>query len=106
LTVNPVELVHRPETLRLRGELRIRLGENEVAESDYAEAISLSRRIGAKMWTLRAATSLARAQQARGDIAAAREVLGSIYASFTEGFGTNDLLDAKRLLDDLSVRAA
>ena len=106
LTVNPVELVHRPETLRLRGELRMRLGQNELAESDYEEAISLSRRVGAKIWTLRATTSLARALQARGDSAAAREALSSVYAPFTEGQDTYDLIEAKQLLHDLSVRAA
>jgi len=103
LRANPVELVYRPETIRLRGDLRLKAGNNELAEADYAEAISLSRRIGAKVLELRAVTSLARAMQSRGTETTARNTLETVYASFTEGFATNDLVDAKQVLDDLAI---
>jgi hypothetical protein len=53
---------------------------------------------------LRAATSLARLlrDQRRPDAIAC---LQPVYDRFTEGFGTADLVAAKRLLDDLDNRA-
>ncbi len=51
---------------------------------------------------LRLRPLLARMLQARGDSGAARNLLAPLYDSFTEGFGTADLKDAKLLLDELS----
>jgi predicted ATPase len=42
----------------------------------------------------------------RGDIIEARSLLEPLYSSFTEGFDTADLKDAKALLDELSDRKA
>jgi hypothetical protein len=39
---------------------------------------------------------------ARGEVAAARELLASVYDWFTEGFDTKDLIRAKALLDMLT----
>jgi hypothetical protein len=38
----------------------------------------------------------------RGDLAEARDIVAPLYASFTEGFDTPDLKDAKVMLDELS----
>jgi len=46
--------------------------------------------------------SLARMLRLRGDIIAARSVVEPIYTSFTEGFDTADLKDAKALLEELA----
>ena len=96
------ELVHRPEMLRLRGELRLTQGQMEVAEADFRESIRLARNMSAKAWELRTAVSLARllAQQGRHD--EGRAMLAEIYGWFTEGFDTADLKEAKALLDELS----
>jgi hypothetical protein len=103
LKVNPDERDYRPETLRLRGELRLKQGQVEFAEVDFREAIALARGMGAKAWELRATMSLARllAQQGRRD--EARAMLAEIYGWFTEGFDTADLKDAKVLLDELGA---
>jgi predicted ATPase len=50
---------------------------------------------------LRAAISLARVQNHQGRILEARDLLAPIYGRFTEGFGTADLREAKRLIDAL-----
>ena len=34
----------------------------------------------------------------------ARDLLAPVYAWFTEGFDTRDLIDAKKLLDELQQR--
>jgi predicted ATPase len=103
LQSNPDVLVHRPETFRLRGGLRLKRELTELAEADFREATALAQRIGAKTWELRATMSLARllASQDRRD--EARTMLAEIYNWFTEGFDTLDLKDAKALLDELAT---
>jgi predicted ATPase len=50
---------------------------------------------------LRAATSLARLWGEQGRQSEARDLLAPVYGSFTEGFDTPDLKEAKALLDEL-----
>jgi class 3 adenylate cyclase/tetratricopeptide (TPR) repeat protein len=102
LQVNPHELEYRPEALRIRGELRLKRGQTELAEAGFREATALAQEMGAKAWELRATMSLADmlAKHDRRD--EARAMLAEIYGSFTEGFDTADLKDAKALLDGLS----
>jgi tetratricopeptide (TPR) repeat protein len=102
LQANPDELAYRPETLRLRGELRLKLRQTELAETDFRESIALAQKMGAKAWELRATMSLARLLAKQGRRDEARVMLAEIYGWFTEGFDTADLKDAKALLDELS----
>jgi len=101
LQANPEELVFRPNVLNCRGELRFKLGQPELAEADFREAIALGQQMKAKAWELRATMSLARLQATQGRREEARTVLAEIYSWFTEGFDTADLKDAKALLDEL-----
>jgi predicted ATPase len=103
LQVNPDELSARPEMLRLRGEIRLKLGQSEHAEADFREASGLAQQIGAKMWELRATMSLVRLLAKQGRRDEARATLAEIYGWFTEGFDTRDLKDAKSLLGELTV---
>jgi class 3 adenylate cyclase/tetratricopeptide (TPR) repeat protein len=103
LRTNCDELVHRPETLRVRGVIRVKRAQPELAEADFRESIALARRMGAKAWELRSATSLAQLLATQGRRDEARKMLAEIYNWFTEGFDTPDLKDAKALLDDLSL---
>jgi class 3 adenylate cyclase len=102
LRANPQELFLRPETLRVRGELRLRRGDCALAEYDFREAISLAQKLGAKAWELRASTSLARLLRDNNRRHEGRAMLAEIYNWFTEGFDTADLKDAKALLDEMS----
>ena len=43
--------------------------------------------------------SLARLRQRQHRVAEARELLGSVYGRFTEGFATADLREARSLLE-------
>jgi tetratricopeptide (TPR) repeat protein len=72
------------------------------AESCLREAIQQAGAQGARSPQLRAAAALARMLRARGQLEAARAVLGKAYGQFTEGFATADLRDAKALLDELA----
>jgi predicted ATPase len=92
----------RPEILRVRGELRLKQGQSELAEADFGEALSLARGMNAKSLELRATASLARLLRDAGRRDEARSMLAEVYDWFTEGFDTADLKDAKTLLDELS----
>jgi predicted ATPase len=102
LQANPEERVFQPNILTRRGELGLKLGQSELAEADFREAIALAQKMSAKALELRAATGFARMLQARGDRAGARDLLAPVYGWFTEGFDTADLKDAKALLEELS----
>jgi adenylate cyclase len=72
------------------------------AETCFSHAIEVARRQQAKMWELRAATSLSRLWLAHGKKAEARRLLGNAYGWFTEGLDLADLRDAKALLGHLA----
>jgi class 3 adenylate cyclase/tetratricopeptide (TPR) repeat protein len=102
LKANPEELWYRPETYRLRGEIRHKQRERKLAEADFCEAITLAQKMNAKALELRATTSLARLLRDTNRRDEARAMLAEIYNWFTEGFDTADLKDAKALLDELA----
>jgi class 3 adenylate cyclase len=101
LLANPDELSYWPDALKYRGELRLKIGRTELAEADFREAIALAQKMQAKLWELRATTSLARLLASQGKRDEARTMLADIYNWFTEGFDTADLKDAKALLAEL-----
>jgi len=87
----------------LRGELQTKQGWREAAEADFREALTLARRMGAKAWELRVATSLARLLRDTNRRDEAHTTLAEIYNWFTEGFDTADLKEAKALLEELAT---
>jgi class 3 adenylate cyclase/predicted ATPase len=91
------------ETLRLRGDLLAQTGDRIAAEASYRDGMALAQRQDAKLFELRAATSLARLWRDQGKHADARELLAPVYGWFTEGFDTPDLKSAKALLESLDA---
>jgi predicted ATPase len=91
------------ELHRLQSELLNVAGDRASAERSYHQALAIAKRQSAKLWELRAATSLARRWHDRGKRAEARDLLAPIYGWFTEGFDTPVLKEAKALLDELSA---
>jgi len=73
----------------------------ERSEAHYLRAIEVAREQHAASLDLRASTSLARLWAYRGDRRKAYDLLAPVYAWFTEGFDTRDLVEAKELLDQL-----
>ena len=92
------------ELHRLQGEMLLERAPNDhgPAEAAFQKALSVARAQAAKSLELRAATSLARLRQSQGKTQEARDQLAPIYAWFTEGFDTPDLMEAKALLAELS----
>ena len=78
--------------------------DDEAADCFY-RAIARARGQGARALELRAASDLARLLQRWGKTVEAKQALSAVYTSFKEGFATNDLREAKALLDAWSVSA-
>ena len=77
-------------------------GAGAAAEGCFQHAIEAAQEQQARLWELRATTSLAQLWAEQGKRAEARALLGPVYGSFTEGFETADLRDARALLDELA----
>jgi class 3 adenylate cyclase/predicted ATPase/MoxR-like ATPase len=93
---------HEAELHRLKGELhRAETNDHAAAEECFRTAIETARRQQSKAWELRATTSLARLWQGQGRNVEAREALTAVYAAYTEGFTTPDLVESKALLEEL-----
>jgi adenylate cyclase len=98
------EMIDTAEILRLKGELLlVRDAVPEEAERCFRSAIGLAREQKARWWELRATVSLARLLTKHGKRDEARAMLADIYNWFTEGFDTGDLIEAKKLLDELAT---
>ena len=63
----------------------------------FCHAIEVASSQGTKSWELRAAMNLARLWQ-QGKRAEAQQMLAEVYSWFIEGFGTDDLQEARALL--------
>ena len=83
------------EVQRVRGELT---RDAAVAEALFEAALAAARQQGARAWALRAATSLARRRHG-----ACKEVLEPLLASFTEGGGTQDHVEARAVLAECGL---
>jgi class 3 adenylate cyclase/predicted ATPase len=99
------ERCYEAELLRLKGELLLarRPALSREAEVCFQGAVAVAREQEAKLFELRAATSLARLWRDQGKRDEARELLAPVYGWFTEGFDTRALKEAKALLDELAA---
>ena len=115
-----LDRANEPELWRLKGELLLRVESRQSrverarradrrlstrnrdeAERCLQRALELAREAKARSLELRAATSLARAWQARGRTADARKLLGGVCKWFGARAGTADLVEARALLSAL-----
>ncbi len=104
--------LYAAEALRLEGELALPHPTGAAsaaaaadAERSFDAAIGLARSQGARAFELRATMSLARLWVGGPRRAEAAALLSACVAGFSEGFGTEDLRAARRLLADLEHRA-
>jgi predicted ATPase len=90
-----------PEFYSLKGDLlllHLPEANGPGAEPWFQQAFDVARDLDARMIQLRAAIGLCRSQRERGDAQHGGELLSAVYATFTEGFTTPDLIDARDLL--------
>jgi predicted ATPase len=90
------------ELNRHKGHLLRRQEHFEAAEEFYCKALNIAEVQEAKLFELRASTSLARLWREQGKRDAAHDLLAPTYGWFAEGFDTPVLKEAKALLDELS----
>jgi predicted ATPase len=104
-----LNLMEKHEDRFQEAELHRLLGQLHLAETDdqpraeecFHTAIETARRQQSRAWELRATMSLARLWQRQGCRSEARDALAVVYSTYTEGFTTPDLVDAKTLLETL-----
>lgn len=98
------EILWLPDLLRAQGEILLRRPRPDLpaAERALLRSIDCAHKQSALSWQLRAAIPLARMWGEHGRDKDARSMLEDIYRRFTEGFGTRDLVSARRLLEELS----
>jgi predicted ATPase/DNA-binding winged helix-turn-helix (wHTH) protein len=92
------------ELLRVKAETLLRAGDGNgaVAEGLLQRSLAMAREQGALSWESRTATSLARLWHRQRRTRKARALLTSVFARFTEGFETSDLVKARALLEDMA----
>jgi class 3 adenylate cyclase/predicted ATPase len=93
-----------PDLRRLKGDVLMALSPERSAEAEacYQQGLTVARDQSARLWELRAATSLARLWRDQGRRAEAHDLLAPVYGWFTEGFDIADLKDAKALLREVA----
>jgi predicted ATPase len=91
------------ELHRLMGELLLlKSASNFVqAEACFERALDTAREQRARSFEMRTAISLSRLWKGTGKAKQGHKLLAKLYGSFTEGFDTPDLIDARILLDQL-----
>jgi predicted ATPase len=97
------------ELHRLKGELTLQQSDKESSHSAkeasatecFVQSLAVARAQKAKSLELRAATSLCRLWVRQDKSDEARELLGEVLSSFSEGFATSDLKSAKILFEEL-----
>jgi predicted ATPase/class 3 adenylate cyclase len=93
------ELTLLPAFYSLKGDLLLSEGNSLDAERWFQRAFDAAGKLDARMMQLRAAIGLCRAQRDLGRAQRGRDLLGAVYATFTEGFTAPDLIDAASLLE-------
>lgn len=91
----------RSELLRVDASILLRAGDTARAEELLKRALAEARDIGALTFSLRIATDLAAHWADTGREKDAVQLLAPIVAQFSEGFGSQDLVRADRLLTQL-----
>jgi hypothetical protein len=99
--------LHLPALFLAKGSV-LACGESQqrdLAAECFGEAMTLAGQQSALSFELRAGLELARLWIDRGQIRTAHELIGAVYGRFTEGIETPDLVLARRVLEQTSVRA-
>jgi predicted ATPase len=92
------------ELYRLRGKLMLAQGNEAGAETSLRTALEIARKQSAKSLELRAGLSLCQFWKSKAKKEIAYQELSMIYNWFTEGFDSPDLIEAKKLLEELTLK--
>lgn len=93
-----------PEFALLKGDLLVALADSDGAEPWFQSAFDVAGNLGVRMPQVRAATRLTRLWWAAGRRPDGTDLVRGVYQTFTEGFDTPDLVDARAILDETDAR--
>ncbi|WP_377830971.1 ATP-binding protein (plasmid) [Bradyrhizobium lupini] len=95
-----------PDILRARAAVLLAASpaNSAAAEASLKDSLDCARQQSALGWELRSALALSRLWANQGRIDEARSILSEAYGRFTEGFGTADLIMAKKQLEEFAIR--
>jgi predicted ATPase/class 3 adenylate cyclase len=89
-----------PDAPLLKGDLLLMVSGPEAAEPWFQHAFDVADEVGARLPQLRAATRLTQLWRAAGVRAGGIDILRRVYDTFTEGFDTPDLAEARGILEN------
>ena len=92
-----------PAFVVLKGDLLVALGDAGDAEPLFRTAFEVAGSLGLRTPQLQAATRLTRLQRAAGK-EPETDVLRAVYLTFSDGFDTRDLAEARAVLDEEDAR--
>lgn len=97
------ERFYEADVHRVRGGLLLVRGRTQRSEAiqSFRAALDIAKAQGARSLQLRAARDLAQLLAEGGERPKARKILAPIFATFTEGLGTADLVTSRAVLDAL-----
>jgi predicted ATPase len=93
-----------PEFGLLKGDLLLALGDADGAEARFQGVFEIAGNLGVRTPQLRAATRLARLWGLGGKRSDGTDMLRGVYETFTEGFDTPDLVEARAVLTEVDAR--
>jgi predicted ATPase len=91
-----------PELLRIQAFVLAARGQQQEQEAILVKSMALAEKLGASSWRLRAGIDLARLWQAQSRTLEAKSMLQPVFAVFTDGLETRDLVTAAKVLAELS----
>ena len=105
LAVTGGELFWHAELLRLKGELLLGQSDPSVQEAEqcFCEALKIAQDQHATMLELRAATSLAKLWRKLNKVDEAKRLLHAVYSGLNARVDYPDMIEAKAVLEQLSV---
>jgi predicted ATPase len=92
------EHYYESELLRLQGALAVAAGDRQAGEARFRDGMALAEKQQAKPFQLRNALGLASVLAERGEADEGHRIVREVYAWFTEGFATEDLVTAQAML--------
>jgi predicted ATPase/class 3 adenylate cyclase len=93
-----------PDFALLKGDLLLALADASGAESRFRSAFEIAESLGLRMPQLRAATRLTRLRRAARKRPDGSDVLRDVFETFTEGFETPDLVEARAVFNEVDAQ--
>jgi predicted ATPase/class 3 adenylate cyclase len=96
--------IQYPDFALIKGDLLLALADAAGAESRFRSAFDVAGSLGLRMPQLRAATRMTHLRLAARKRPDRTDVLRDVYNTFTEGFDTRDLVEARAVLEEVGAR--